>query len=173
MNLDALRDWVTSRTGLPVIWSHPDAPRPERPYVALQITALTRIARETIGSVDEDGIAQISGDRDAVISVTVYERADAADPRAALTRAVELRDSLELPSVRNSLYVDGWALRAVEFGPNDVPELLDTQWEPRAVFDVRFGTSISQDDDLGLIEAIAGTGTVNGQSVEFDTREGS
>jgi len=42
----------------------------------------------------------------------------------------------------------------------DTPELVDTAWEPRATFDARFGHTVTQSDDAGLIESAEVTGTV-------------
>jgi len=156
---DALRQWVADQTELTTIWMHPDAPRPARPYAALQITSSERIGRAWTGPVDEEGMAQVTFDRDVTVSVQIY------GSRQAFGIAEDLRDSLELTSVRAGLADDGWSFRGVEL-LTDAPELLDTTWEPRAVFDVRFGTSKELMDDLGLIETAEITGTVAGRTVE-------
>ena len=160
---DALRQWVADESGLVAIWMHPDAPRPAKPYASLQVSSVQRVGRSYIGPVDADGDAVISHDREAVVSVSIYESTDNPDPRSALERAEDLRDSLEKPSVRGTLAANGWSLRAVEL-LTDAPQLIDTKWEPRAVFDVRFGTQKQIIDDLGLIETAGITGTVAGRT---------
>ena len=162
---DALRQWVADQTGLVAIWMHPDAPRPARPYAALQITNSERIGRAWTGPVDAEGMAQVTFDRDVTISVQVYGSSANTDPRSAFVIAEGLRDSLELISVRETLANNGWSFRGVEL-LTDAPELLDTTWEPRAVFDARFGTRKALIDDLGLIETAGITGTVAGRTVE-------
>ena len=129
---DALRQWVADQTELTAIWMHPDAPRPARPYAALQITNSERIGRAWTGAPDTDGNAPIEFDRDVTISVQVYGSSANTDPRQAFGIAEELRDSLELISVRETLASNGWSFRGVEL-LTDAPELLDTTWEPRAV----------------------------------------
>lgn len=160
---DALRQWVADQSGLVAIWLNPDAPRPPKPYATLQLTSVLRVGRGYIGPVDAEGLATISLDREVVVSVTIYESTDNADPRSALDRAATLRDSLELISVRDTLAQGGWSLRAVEL-LTDAPQLVETKWEPRAVFDARFGTRKEIIDDLGLIETVEVTGTVSGHN---------
>ena len=168
---DAIRQWVADQTGLTAIWMHPDAPRPERPYAALQITNSARVGRPWTGQVDAEGMAQVAFDREVTISVQVYG-SSSSESRQAFGIAEDLRDSLELTSVRAGLADEGWSLRAVEL-LTDAPQLLDTTWEPRAVFDVRFGTRKSLLDDLGIIETAEITGTVSGRTVgETLTQEG-
>ena len=168
---DALRQWVADETGLNAIWMHPDAQRPARPYATLQIINTQRVGRAYYGPVNEDGESTISLDREVVVSVTIYESTEEPDPRKALQRAEDLRDSLEKLSVRETLLENGWALRAVEL-LTDAPQLVDTKWEPRAVFDVRMGTTKHMLDDLGVIESVEITGTESVSGFESMTEAG-
>lgn len=154
---DAIRQWVVNETGLPVIWVNPNAPRPDKPYITLQVLNVQRVGRAYYGPVDTQGQAVVQFDREAVVSITTYEDT-MADPRSALQRMEDLRDSLEKYSVRDYLASEGWGLRAIEM-LNDAPQLIDTTWEPRAVFDVRMGTRKQILDDLGIIETAEITGS--------------
>jgi hypothetical protein len=162
---DAIRQWVADQTGLTTIWMHPNAPRPVRPYCTLQITDVALVGEPVYRKVGANGERQVWLDREATVSVQVYESTDTADPRAALERAEDLRDSLELVTVRQDLADAGWAVRGYEL-LSDVPQLLDSQWEPRAVFDVRFGTTKELIEDVGLIESIEITGSVRDTDFE-------
>jgi len=169
MSTEALRQWVADRTGLTAIWQHPNAPRPARPYASLQVTSSARVGLPYTTPPATDGAAEVQAQREVTISIQVHEAADTADPRAALERAESLRDSLELPGVRDSLAANGWALRDTEL-LSDTPELVDTAWEPRATFDVRFGHTVTQSDDVGLIESAEITGTVeSGDASQTET----
>ena len=169
---DAIRQWVADKSGLTAIWLHPNAPRPAKPYAGLQVLSVQRVGRAYYGPVNAEGVSAVAFDREAVVSINIYESTETPDPRSALERASDLRDTLELRSVRDTLASNGWSLRAVEL-LTDAPELLDTTWEPRAVFDVRFGTRKSLLDDLGIIETAEITGTVSGRTVdETLTQEG-
>lgn len=156
---DAIRQWVADQTGLDAIWMNPNAPRPARPYCALQIISVNRVGEASRTAINASGISTVTVDREAVVSITVYESTANTDPRSALATAETLRDSLELVSVRTPLQDAGWSLRGYEL-LTDAPQLLETQWESRAVFDVRFGTTKELLDDLGLIESIEVTGSV-------------
>ena len=167
MNTDAIRQWVADTTGLTTIWMNPNAPRPDRPYCAIQITSVLRIGEPYHGTIDASGIAQVLSQREVVLSINVYEDAANNDPRSALLKATDLRDSLDLFGTLDTLKADGWAYRGVE-SLQDTPELLDTQFEPRATFDVRFGVTIEQSDDMGWIETVIFTGDIENQTT---TRE--
>lgn len=159
MNSDALRQWVASQTGLTTIWLNPNAPRPERPYCALQIINVSRIGQPHRTGPNAEGVSTITADREATVSIQVFKSVTNGDPRSALEAASDLRDTLELITVRNTLAQAGWAVRAFEL-LTDSPQLLDTQFEPRAIFDVRFGTTKQLLEDVGLIESIEVTGAV-------------
>ena len=161
---DALREWVADQTGLTTVWLNPNAPRPARPYASIQITNSARVGQAYVGPLDPDDKAPVRFDRDVTISVSVYEAADNPDPRSAFQRAESLRDSLDLRGVRDSLYAEGWALRSTDL-LTDAPQMLDTQWEPRAVFDATFGTRSEILDDLGFVDQINITGDASGQTV--------
>lgn len=162
-NTDAIRQWVADRTGLTTIWLHPDAPRPARPFASVQVLSSPRLGEPHIDWPDVDGIAEVAGQTETTFSIQIYEAADNPDPRGALQRAIALRDSLDLPSVRAFFRENQWAFRAVEL-LTDTPQLLGTSWEPRATFDVRFGATSVQSDDLGIIE----TAAVNGEPLEAE-----
>lgn len=150
---DALRQWVANETGLTVIWSHPNAERPQRPYATTQIVSSPRVGRAYVGRPNQDGESRVLLDRDLTISVQVYESTNELDPRKAFQRCEDLRDSLDKPSVREFLTGNGFAVRAIEL-LQDTPQLVDTKWEPRATLDVRFGLAKELLDDVGVIEQI-------------------
>ena len=111
-NTDAIRQWVADRTGLTTIWLHPDAPRPARPFASVQVLSSPRLGEPHIDWPDVDGIAEVAGQTETTFSIQIYEAADNPDPRGALQRAIALRDSLDLPSVRAFFRENQWAFRA-------------------------------------------------------------
>ena len=163
---DAIRQWVETETGLTTIWLHPNAPRPDRPYAGLQIISSTRLGEPVRGPVDDQGESELQMQREIVVSVNIYESADNADPRSALETATDLRDSLEAVTVLEPLSLDGWAYRGVEL-LTDTPQALETGWEPRATFDVRFGTTKTRIDDLGLVEEVVYDGELDDRDFTF------
>ena len=165
MNTEAVRQWVADTTGLVTTWVPNNAPRPPRPYASVQVISSPRIHRASYAPVDAEGSADVTIDVEVTFSINVYAAADGFDPRVAFNTCQDLRNSLELISVRSLLKGEGWAFRGVEL-LQDTPQLMDTQWEPRATFDVRFGTTVTQADELGLIETATVTGTVRDTDYE-------
>lgn len=163
---DAIRDWVADETGLTAIWLHPNAPRPDRPYAGLQIINSARIGEPVRGPVNDQGESELQLEREVTVSVTIFESADNADPRSALETATDLRDSLESVVVLEALAQDGWAYRGIEL-LTDTPQALETGWEPRATFDVRFGITKTRIDDLGLVEEVIYDGTIEDREYTF------
>lgn len=164
---DAIRQWVEDQTGLTAIWLNPNAPRPDRPYASLQIINVARLGEADRGRLDDQGQVDVYLQREVTVSVQIYD--DAADPRSALQRAEALRDSLDLKGVLFTLVQAGWAFRGVEL-LTDNPELLDSGVEPRATFDVRFGTMKTIIDDLGLVERVIYDGTVELHQYQFEAQ---
>lgn len=164
---DALQQWVADQTGLTAIWANPNAPRPNRPYASLQIINVARLGNPSYGAVNEQGESEADLQREFTLSVSVYESTDNADPRSGLNRAQELRDSLDLQTVLMTLAEDGWAFRGVELLA-DTTQALEGEWEPRATFDVRFGTTVTRIDDLGFVEKVFYTGEIDDRNVEFN-----
>lgn len=168
MSTDALRQWVADNTGLTAIWLHPNAPRPDTPFASIQVTNIARIGEAYRTPVDDQGIATATVNRDMTVSIVVYESDANPDPRAALDRADSLRDTLDLESVRETLAAAGWTFRAVEL-LTDTPSAGQTDWEPRATFDVRFGIGRELADDLGLVDTVFYEAEVDEREFSFST----
>jgi len=159
MTTDALRQWVETETGLTTIWLHPNAPRPARPYAAVQVISSRRLHLPYCSKPNANGEATIESQREITLGVQIHGAADSPDPRSAFILAEALRDSLERTDATSYLHANGWAFRDVEL-LTDAPELTGTHWQPRAVFDVRFGQTVSQLDDVGLLESAEVTAVV-------------
>jgi hypothetical protein len=147
---DALQAWVASATGLTTVWENQNAPRPPRPYASLTLVSSPSVGHEVVGQVDEDGDAKISLIVEPTISVKLYYAG--LDPRQAILEMFKVRRSLFSPSVRESLKASGWVFVEVLLGPIDAPELIDSEYEHRAVMDVRFRTTDEFIDQLGIVE---------------------
>lgn len=157
MKTDVLREWAEDQSGLTTVWAHQNAPRPSLPFVTLDIINVSRVGQATHTKSDADGNRDVIHDREATVSAQVYS--NARDPRDALERAADLRESLDLATVRQRLIEGGWAVRGYEL-LTSVPDTEDTLWESRAVVDIRFGTTKQQLEDAGLIEKIEVTANV-------------
>jgi len=168
MSTDALRQWVADNTGLTAIWLHPNAPRPDTPFASVQVLQVARVGEPYRTPVDYQGNATVTVNRDVTVSIVVYESDDSPDPRAALERADALRDTLDLETVRETLAANGWTFRAVEL-LTDTPSAGQTDWEPRATFDVRFGIGREIAEELGLVETVIYEADIDDRAVTFST----
>lgn len=169
---DAIRDWAAFRLAMPVVWAHPNAPRPtQRPYATVKSVTDQRITREYISPIDANGTTTVTGQRVETFSVSVYYGTEESDPRAAYRALQGLRDSLELPSVRDGLRAAGWVLQEVAL-LTDTPVMRDTRWEQRATLDVLFRRAVQQTDDLGYVRHIEGESTLAGQTEPFAVSTG-
>jgi len=129
-----------------VFWVEPNAPRPPRPCVGLDlITGPVQTAhdqrRETA-----PGIWKVSGQRRVTISVIAYgEDADTIIGR--------LHSGVELETVREVFRAYGMGLVRQE-DVLDVSQLLDTKFEKRSQFDVTFHVVSERTEDVGYIETV-------------------
>ena len=156
---EALRLWVETITGFTSIWLNQNTPRPARPYATLHIMNQRQVGQPYTGPITALGVATIQAQYEITVSIQIYGSSTAADPRTAINAAYALRQSLDRPSIRESLGIAGWAFRAEE-QIADVPEMLDSAWEPRAFFDAVFGMTVEQTDNLGYVETVEVTGTM-------------
>ena len=142
---EAVRAWAEFRLSMPVVWANPNAPRPRaRPYATIKSVTDARITREYIAPINAQGETVVTGQRVETFSVSVYYGTEEADPRAAYRALQGLRDSLELPSVRDGLRAAGWVLQEVAL-LTDAPVPRETRWEQRATLDVLFRRAVQQD----------------------------
>jgi len=166
---DALQTWLADVTGLTTIWEHQNAPRPPRPYASLNILTSPSVGHENRGPVDQNGDATISLIVEPTISVKLYYAS--TDPREAILEMFKVRRSLFSPSVRESLKGNGWSFIEVLGPPQNIPELIDSEYESRAVMDIRFRTLDTFIDNLGVVEFAEIEGAVEYAEIDGDLGE--
>lgn len=149
----ALFNWVNDN--LPskynVIWLNPNAPRPELPYIALQITEYESIAQDYLAHPDEDGEAVIYGDREFLLELNHYGDGGLASMEA-------LQTSLHDWNVQQKLLEDG-VFFVDRLNQIQADELLDSKWEQRFILELRFrvsnqGVEKASTVNVGLIESV-------------------
>lgn len=165
----ALYNWAKGQlllfpSAMSVIWEYPNAPRPTLPYVALNILSLTRLVKDYISEVDINGIAKLTAMHDMVVNISCYHSYDGSN-----MQAIDIVDYLRLTllkqKVTSALNAAGISLIDANSTIHYLPANIATGFEPRATVDVRFGLVTSIMDSVGLIEHLAGTGTVeNGEN---------
>lgn len=156
LNLDTIRlgiyDWVKSElagtdvTADKIMWLNQDAPRPARPYVGLNVlVGPGRVGHDALTEVTP-GVYDLVGVREMTCSVNVYgERADAF--------VDQLMCSLEKPTVQERLATFGLAM-IEQSDPTDLTALIETRWEARSQFDVRFRVTSKTRDNVGYVQSV-------------------
>lgn len=148
-------------TGIPVIFFNSNAPRPALPYVTLFLQSLVQIGDDYIPKPDNVGLSEIIGDREFTLNVQVF----GGDP---ITILENLRSSLQKETVLNGLRANNIAF-VQHFPINDITELLDSRFEPRASMDILFRIAQTDSENNGLIETVEIEEEFsNGQSIVYN-----
>lgn len=170
---NALHTWVTDATGVSAIHQYPNAPRPAKPYIAIEIAGLEQAGGpDYLGQpVDQGGgtyEAELGGNRE--ITVQLQSFADTKGQAANLLN--QAANALAEPPVREKLAADAGLAFVDRLGESAIPGELDTRWEDRYSLDLLFRVGDARTVDLGHIDSTEVTGTVNDQTggtVEQDT----
>lgn len=144
---DAIYNWFTSVAGVPAIWAEQEGPRLERPYASLKLIT-GQVKTNGIDSMRyvSEGKFTLVGDRRITCSINVFGS-------GAHDVLMSARDSLDDPSVVDSLFADGLSVWD-EGDPQDLTTKLETHWETRAQMDTIFGLAGELDIEPGIIEHV-------------------
>ncbi len=161
---DAFYAWAFAAIGgtIPVVWQHQNAPRPERPYVALQVGAIAPVGHDGFTGVDDEGIRQMTGDRNVTIMAMAF--GTPRNEHEGMVLIGKLGLSLQSYAVRDTLEDAGISFVQV-LSTQNLSALRDTQFEGRAQADFQFRVLDTADEDAGYVAAVAleGEVTVEGQ----------
>ncbi len=156
---DALVAWIQAvHTDATVIWANQKGKKPGAPFIVLDVIA----GPQNIGPAGERYAAEDTyryGFRKrATLNVQIF-----ADD--ALVRAQQIANAIELPSFQGILQQASISVWGTE-GPQNVTELLDTIFEPRANLDLLISYPDPIEDVPGEIRRVRVTGEV--ESVTTD-----
>lgn len=154
---EPIHSWLTRAVpGRPVIRRNGDGKLPPRPFITARVIAEVREGQASVGPMSDDGDVFIQ--QGALITVSVQTWGD-----DAFDMASAIRSSLERPSQQDHFNGDGLAYVRVLSGPTDVPAIVGSGWEDRAVLDVQLRTRIAFIDRLGIIERVELTGDLGSE----------
>jgi hypothetical protein len=146
---DSLYAWAQAAVPLntPVIWYYPNAPRPEVPYLTLNIQSFAQMGWDYIPRpIDNPGNVILKGDREFVLSVQAYGS-------TAMQMLENLRTTLQAETVRASLRASGLVYFAQQ-PIIDLTTLIDSRFEPRAGLDLSFRIGQQYAEALGTIATV-------------------
>jgi hypothetical protein len=147
----SLHGWITSilPLNMPVIFYHPNAPRPKHPYVTLYISTVVSVGQDwSANTAHDDGTVDMKGDRQFTLQIQAY----GGDP---LTLLENVRTSLQKQSVLDILRANGIAFYEA-LSIEDLTDLVDSEFEKRAQLEVLMGMGQIYIDDpqyFNIVEA--------------------
>lgn len=156
MNIATLQngiwDWieaVTSYGNSRIIWENQKAQRPQKPYISLLFSTITKIGHDWHSAPATDGSNTIRGDREIILQISHYGT-------GSLQVINDLEDSLERNLYLDILRENGIAY-AETVNNSDISLLLDEIIEERAILEVLIRTNstvITDIDEIGVIETV-------------------
>ena len=151
-------NWVRTESNLTVIWADQSEVRPPRPYVALKLISGPRRRGHDDLRQNGLGVFEVHGQRQWTCSVNVIGS-------GAMDTIMLLQDSLEKPSVQDSLRVKKLAFVKAEVAQDATLEL-DTGYESRAQMDVFFtSTALLEDTNTTNIENVELENEIDGKII--------
>lgn len=151
----SLYEWLTKALpGVRVIQRDQDGRLPDRPFVAAKVIAEVREGEPQVGELQDDGFVRIQ--QGALFTVSIH-----AFGPGAYGLAHEVVNSLNKITIQDLLRSRGMAYVRVLTGPTDLATVVGTGFEGRAHLDVQMRANVVILDDVGIIERVELTGTVD------------
>lgn len=153
---DALYAWASGVSGLTTIFANFNGPRPESPYVLINIISSTPVGieehKDTLLGDDSIDI-DYSNVENIFVSINTYYA-------GAYQTATKLKDSLGRVTVNDQLFLAGLGYNRATV-VNDIPEEINSQWEERAQFDCFFFTRSLDEENIETIKQIETTNEID------------
>ncbi len=156
---NALYDWVSTTVPITWIWIPSNAPQPDVPYGTIRIRPTEQIGSDYHTPPNDSGVETLWSDDEFMFEVQVYGTVSPTGEDPAFSWAKMLEKSLHKRSVLDELEKFGIAF--VDTEPiTDLGTVGRTNYEARAMLEVRFRIGYSETDTVGVIETSdAPTGT--------------
>jgi hypothetical protein len=157
----SVHDWLVRSVppGVTVIKRDQDGNLPGRPFVTAKVIAEVREGHPEVWPLQDDGTVTIVQGALFTISVQVFGN-------EAFELAHGIQNALNKITVQDFLRSRGMAYVQVLTGPEDLATVVGTGFEGRAHLDVQMRAAISIIDDVGIIERVELTGTI--ESVTYE-----
>lgn len=122
-----------------VIWQYANAPRPEAPYISLELKSNQTVGMDYVSPVDCSGNITIFGNREFILEVNCYGP-------GGLNKLEKIKTNLFSPLTNNFFYTYGLVFVNI-INQTNISDLFDTLWEERHLLELRFRHS-NQDIDF-------------------------
>lgn len=152
---DAIYDWaVASLQGTTVIWDKPTAPRPELPYVTLNIIGgPIKLANRTPFKYKELDTWTYYFKKRITLSINIFGYENHLNKIDTLLNSLELDSKIE---ILNNAGLACWGYD----GPRDLSLQRDTEWEFRSQADIFLSYGENVDDVPGEVQSIELNGEI-------------
>jgi hypothetical protein len=173
---DALRAWVKTASGLDdahVIWGWQGGPRPSGTHIDLRIGPRVPVGLDShdwnydaARPPGQEIEHRVTGLRELTLSVQCYSSEVSGNASApAILAAVQTR--MRLPSIHDALSSAG--LSCFDNGQvMHVPQLVDADWESRAVLETRWYYRELETEMGGYIASVEITNQMTGETFEVE-----
>lgn len=148
-----LYNWASNNTSVLVIWADENGARPDENYITLKVMTFSKIGQKDELPTDNSGDRKVKYDEDFTVNIEGYGI-------GVQDNIQELKDSLQLESVLQSLVQAGIAVRA-DSDITDISVLLDETIEKRYLYEIMMGFSHEIQENVGVIESVEWTPTYN------------
>ncbi len=157
-----LQAWVDAQTDSKVIWANQNSPQPEGAHVTLFVDPIAQLGRDGIGEtvlVESEYLAVPFGDREFTLAIQAYRS-------GAYQDILNIVNSLQGETVRATLIANGIAyVRTLDQA--DISGLLQTQFQERAMADIRFRIGIPYgvvvtEDTGAILKVLNAVGEISG-----------
>lgn len=150
----AIWQWAQTVLGddFTVIWDKPNNPRPSLPYITLKLSPGRKICNRDVEYIERDTY-RYNFKKAITLTVNIF-----ADDNH-LKHCENLIDSLEIPNYQTILRQGGLAIWN-NSNPIDISELINTDFEGRAEFELILSYNESKIVDITEIDHVSYVGTL-------------
>jgi len=141
---EIIYNWIYNNTSLTIIWDNENGPRPNKAYISLRITTISKVGQSNYQPPDNNGDRLIVYNEDFTLSIFSYGKS--TDDNLQI-----LKDSLQKELVIQYMRDNGIAIRN-ENDITDISTLIDSTREERFLYEVFFGMGHCIKENVGVIE---------------------
>lgn len=143
---EKLYDILASQTTLPLIWAYENGKRPKPPFMVLDVRQTDAKLPVHAGQIGEDRSRKLDGTREARVHLQCFG-AGCFEELDALISRLQTEAVAEMLEAANTDIVD--------FEPvQQVPKLLEVDYEPQAVGGFRYRYTVSLVEQLETIDSV-------------------
>lgn len=139
-----------------VIWQNQNSPRPAKPYISLFLSGIQRVGEDSISSSDSTGKIRMIGNREFTLKVNCFGDGSIGI-LSNMVDAFTRNTVLQMIRTYDLVYIDSDPVE-------DMAELVDSRYEPRAVVDLHFRIASLDIDTVSFINEVSMVETIRNEN---------